>query len=345
LPVVARLRANCTAAPRQIDCLADIVARIRFTIAAFILAAAAACTSSTTSSSIVAPTADKCQITAGSAASFTAAGGPGTVAVTADRNCSWTASADVSWISITSTKDGQGTATISYTVTANPSPSAREGGVAIASSRVPVSQAGAPCRFGLDNDALRTDAAGGPAAVHVDAMGGCGWTATSRAPWIAVAPGTTGNGPGDVKLTISANADAASRTGTVTVADRTVTVVQDAVAAPAAPPPRSAPPSPPPPSPPPPAPKPPAPPPPPPPPPKDDNGGKADFDGTVSFLLGICPAVAFRVDGRLVITTGDTDFHKSSCGSLDNGVHVVGKGHGQANGVVLADKIEIKDRD
>jgi len=67
-----------------------------------------------------------------------------------------------------------------------------------------------------------------------------------------------------------------------------------------------------------------------------------DFDGTVSFLLGACPTVAFRIGAQIVVTDPATDFHKSSCGDLANGVHVSGKGHGQTSGVVLAERIDIK---
>jgi hypothetical protein len=42
------------------------------------------------------------------------------------------------------------------------------------------------------------------------------------------------------------------------------------------------------------------------------------------------------------VTDPATDFHKSSCGDLANGVHVSGKGHGQTSGVVLAERIDVK---
>jgi hypothetical protein len=50
---------------------------------------------------------------------FTAAGGTGTVAVTAPAHCSWTAVSDDSWIVVTAGAGGTGNGTVAYTVAAN----------------------------------------------------------------------------------------------------------------------------------------------------------------------------------------------------------------------------------
>ena len=54
----------------------------------------------------------------------------------------------------------------------------------------------------------------------------CAWTAVSNAPWLTVTNGASGTGNGGVDFAIAANPGPA-RTGTLTVATRTVTVAQD----------------------------------------------------------------------------------------------------------------------
>jgi hypothetical protein len=62
--------------------------------------------------------------------------------------------------------------------------------------------------------------------VDVTAAAGCGWTAVSNAPWVTITAGASGTGAGRVELALAANGGPA-RTGTLTVATRTVTVSQE----------------------------------------------------------------------------------------------------------------------
>jgi hypothetical protein len=270
--------------------------------------------------------------------------------VTADRDCTWTAATDVSWISIGSARDGQGTATIAYAVTPNGTPVSRRGGIAVGSAHVDITQDGAPCRFNVDASSLSETATGGSATIHVDAMSGCSWTAASRTSWIVVVGGSTGNGAGQVVFNIRPNT-ADARTGDVTIADRTISVAQAGVSLAPAPNPPPAPnptPAPPPtpspaPAPSPTPPPPPSPPPPPPPPPGPrDQGDHVDFSGRLGAVSGSCPTITFQIDGRTYLTNRDTKFHKSSCDDLTNGVNVEGKGHTQQNGVIVAENIDVK---
>jgi hypothetical protein len=59
----------------------------------------------------------------------------------------------------------------------------------------------------------------------VSTPAGCGWTATSETSWISVIAGASGTGSGNVIWMVSAN-NGLARTGTLTVAGRTVTVNQ-----------------------------------------------------------------------------------------------------------------------
>jgi hypothetical protein len=59
----------------------------------------------------------------------------------------------------------------------------------------------------------------------------CAWQYQSNAPWITVGPdpdntGQTGQGNGRVLATVAANPGASARTGTATIAGKTVTINQ-----------------------------------------------------------------------------------------------------------------------
>jgi hypothetical protein len=68
-----------------------------------------------------------------------------------------------------------------------------------------------------------------------------------------------------------------------------------------------------------------------------------EVKGRSSDLRGTCPNVTFTVDDRSVAADPNTDFHKRSCSALSNGAKVTVKGRVQANGVILASRIDIKD--
>src|SRR6185295_15866243 len=80
------------------------------------------------------------------ASSPTAAGGDGTVSVTANAgSCAWTASSNVPWISVTAGTNGTGNGTVAYSVATNTSTSGRTGTMTIGGQTFTATQAGAPC--------------------------------------------------------------------------------------------------------------------------------------------------------------------------------------------------------
>jgi len=306
----------------------------RFAFATVLAAAfsCAACTSA--SSSVSAPTAAKCQIEiSGQPPSFPATGGSGSIAVTATRDCTWSASADASWVAL-ATKTGQGPGSLAFTVAANPAPSTRSGAIVVESARVAVSQAAAPCRYGLSRSQDTVDSTGGRLSVDVTALAGCTWTATSAADWIAIQSGHNGNGNGTVVLSAAANAGG-QRTGVATIAGQSYTVTQSAALGtptpPAPQPPAPAPtPAP--------APSPTPPPPPPPPPPPDPS---VDLSGSVSSMSGHCPDVSFSINRTHVTTDGATDYRGGSCRDLKNKKKIAVTGVRQPNGTVRATRIDL----
>src|SRR5205809_515891 len=70
-------------------------------------------------------------------------------------------------------------------------------------------------------------AIGSTSALSVTSGTSCSWTAVSNAAWITITSGSSGSGIGGVNYVVAANSGAA-RTGTLTVAGRTVTFSQAA---------------------------------------------------------------------------------------------------------------------
>jgi hypothetical protein len=293
-----------------------------------------ACTSSSTST--VAPTTDKCQIGAASTpTSFGAAGGPGSVTISTARDCTWSIAADAPWLALTGDHSGQGEAVVPYTVAANTVPAQRSGSILVGSEKVLVSQAAAPCRYDLSRTADSIGAAGGHLSVAVTTLTGCGWNATTTAPWITVSSGQSGNANGAVSLTIAANA-AGGRSGIVNVAGQSYTVNQEGAPAPVPDPTPAPTPEPPP------TPTPTPTPPPPPPPPPPDN--PVQFDAIVLGLSGQCPDVSFAAGLYQVVANSDTDYKHGRCGDLSNGDHVTVEGTARGTTVTAA-LIELKGKD
>jgi hypothetical protein len=180
---------------------------------------------------------------AGSGAPIPAAGGSGTLTVTVERECAWSARSESPWISLTGGQ-GQGPATITFSVQPNPDASTRRGSVAVEQEKIEIAQDAAPCRYGVSPASADMAAAGGTASIGISAPGGCPWTAQSAVAWLSLDP-QNGQGSGTVQVTAAANGPAA-RSGNVTIAGAAVQVRQAAGAGPPSPPSPPSPPAPPP---------------------------------------------------------------------------------------------------
>jgi hypothetical protein len=85
-----------------------------------------------------------------------------------------------------------------------------------------------PCSSGITPDAASYPYNGGSGSITVASVNAtCQWTAASNVNWITVHT-TNGTGNGSVAYTVSANPNLTPRTGTLTVAGQTFTVLQDA---------------------------------------------------------------------------------------------------------------------
>ena len=93
-----------------------------------------------------------------------------------------------------------------------------------------------PCSFSISPTSISVPSGGGSFSLTVTAGGGCSWIAVSNATFLTVNAGSPGSGSGSVTFGVAANASASQRTGTLTVAGQTFTVVQArSVTAPSAP--------------------------------------------------------------------------------------------------------------
>jgi hypothetical protein len=156
-------------------------------------------------------------------ASFGAAGAGGSIAVTTDATCAWTAASSDSWIIVTAGSAGQGNGSVGYTVAANSGP-ARNGTLTVGGNTIAITQASG-CAFGVQPTSVNVAAGPGGGAINVTTEAGCEWEAVSQTSWIGVAAGSTGNGNGTVTYTIGAN-NGPDRAGTLLVAGQTVTITQ-----------------------------------------------------------------------------------------------------------------------
>ncbi|MCC6363758.1 MAG: VCBS repeat-containing protein [Bryobacterales bacterium] len=84
------------------------------------------------------------------------------------------------------------------------------------------------CNYSVNRSSFTAAAAGDVLSVSISASASsCSWTGQTGAAWLSVTPGT-GQGSGAVRITAEANNASVPRTGVVTVAGQTLTVVQAA---------------------------------------------------------------------------------------------------------------------
>lgn len=155
---------------------------------------------------------------------FPASSSNAIIDVTTGDDCFWAAESESDWMRVP-VDSGTGPGRAIVLVEANPG-GPRSGSLRIAGQSVPVVQQGSGCSYTVDPLSLQLSAAGGTGEVRVTTAAGCAWTAVSQADWIEVASGSSGNGSGAVVLGVDPNAGGSSRTGSLVIADRTVSVVQ-----------------------------------------------------------------------------------------------------------------------
>ncbi len=169
-----------------------------------------------------------------SALTFDSGGGSQSVTVTATADsCAWVTAIPTdasSWLSATAGATGGGTASV--TAAANTATDSRSATIQVAGKDVTVTQTGATlsCTLTVSPMTISAPAAASTQTINVTVSpSGCtggGWTATENLGWVSITSGNSGTGSGTVTLSIDANNSTTNRTGTVQVADKTVSINQ-----------------------------------------------------------------------------------------------------------------------
>ena len=150
-----------------------------------------------------------------------AGGATGSVGVTAGAGCTWSATSNAGWITLTGANGGTGNGSVPYSVAANTG-SARSGTLTVAGLTYTVNQAALSCSYTVSPTSQAMPVGGGPGLTDVTAPAGCAWTAVSNnTGWLTVTSGASGNGNGTVGFSTTANPNGTQRNGSITIAGQT----------------------------------------------------------------------------------------------------------------------------
>ena len=199
-----------------------------------VLAAAAVCSCETSSTVTQGPNPVKCQVTLASPPMMDAGGGSGSLAITTQPECTWDVSSTASWISGFTPASGQGTATVSFRVTANDSSSTRDGMIVVNGEQARVSQR-APCRYDVGPANQSISASGGAGSLNIATTSDCSWSATAEASWIVLSSSRSGSGNGTVSFTVAPNPGEA-RSSEIVIGNQRPNITQAGASAPPPPP-------------------------------------------------------------------------------------------------------------
>ena len=125
-----------------------------------------------------------------SALNISATGGNGSVNLTTQTGCAWTAASNASWITVNNAS-GTGGGAITFTVAANTG-QARTGTITIAGQTFTVNQ-DSGCAYSLSPTSTQLSSGSTTGSFNINAAAGCSWTAASNAQWITVTAGASGS--------------------------------------------------------------------------------------------------------------------------------------------------------
>jgi BACON domain-containing protein/all-beta uncharacterized protein len=163
-----------------------------------------------------------------STASIPASGGSGSIHIDTSAGCSWTARADVSWITV-SPASGTGAADVAVTARANEAVDGRSGQVTVADKPVMFRQEGkaaASCEFALDPASQTWGSTAAHGRVTLQTGDTCAWTARSLDDWVTVRT-ATGTGSGAIDYDVPAYTGTQQRETRIVVGGASAIVRQD----------------------------------------------------------------------------------------------------------------------
>ena len=161
--------------------------------------------------------------------SVPAAGGTGTVSVTAGEGCTWFATSSADFVKL-SVSEGTAAGSVQFTVAANTATTQRTAILVVAGQSFTITQAPAPapvCTYRLNGGERTFDANGALGGVDMRVAAGCAWQAQSDSPWLTITGGASGSGDGTISYAVAANPGLTQRVGTITATgDQDFTVTQ-----------------------------------------------------------------------------------------------------------------------
>ncbi|HET7697546.1 MAG TPA: BACON domain-containing carbohydrate-binding protein [Vicinamibacterales bacterium] len=83
------------------------------------------------------------------------------------------------------------------------------------------------CTYTISPASATIPSNGGNGTINVTTAAGCAWTAAASAGWISITAPANGTGPGSVTYSVTSNAAAAARNGTVTIGGQTHAINQE----------------------------------------------------------------------------------------------------------------------
>ncbi len=151
-------------------------------------------------------------------ASFTAAGGTGSIAITTSAtSCDRSATVDSPWIGITAGATGAGNGTLSYSIAVNSTSGLRSGAITIGGQPFYVTELPSTCSYSVAPVSSAIPIGGGIGSFSVVTASTCAWTAVSNnGDWLVISSGS-GTGSGTVNFTASGNSTGQPRNGSISV--------------------------------------------------------------------------------------------------------------------------------
>jgi hypothetical protein len=151
------------------------------------------------------------------------AGGATVAPAPSTSDCSWTASSDQAWLSLSGATAGSAQGTFNFQAAANSTPSARQATITLTytsgsgdgTDTETINQAGADATLSVEPPSR---AVGDTAQIGLTAAvtSNTSWSAASDQSWLTITGGATGSNNGSIIYTVQANGGG-SRTATVTV--------------------------------------------------------------------------------------------------------------------------------
>jgi hypothetical protein len=160
---------------------------------------------------------------------FASMGGEDSITVTGSAGCSWIATSNAAWITITSAPSNSGNGIVTYVIRDNFSSVPRQGTINIGGLIFTVTQEGhgaATCAYSISPRFGVANASGGTGSITITTGANCAWEAVSNASWITITSNCCGIASGYVTYIVAPNSGGSGRAGSITIAGQTFNVKQ-----------------------------------------------------------------------------------------------------------------------